>query len=98
MWGAVVGDAFIVLGIVKLARLAVGTSSLRRFDRRGWTALFAVGFVVAVFLEWAAQVLGLWGYSSLMPTLNVAGHIVGLAPIVQITLIPAASAYLSTRS
>jgi len=97
MWGAIVGDVFIVLGVVGLARLAVGSSSLRELDARGWTALIAVGFVAAVFLEWAAQVLGLWGYSSLMPTLNVAGHTVGLAPIIQITLLPAASAYLGTR-
>jgi len=42
--------------------------------------LLAVGFVAAVFLEWAAQVLALWDYSALMPTIRAFGHTVGLAP------------------
>jgi hypothetical protein len=50
-----------------------------------------------VFLEWAAQVLALWDYSALMLTIRVFGHAVGLAPVVQITLLPAASVYLETR-
>ena len=49
-------------------------------DARGWTALLAAGFVAAVFLEWAAQVLALWDYSTLVPTIRVFGHTVGLAP------------------
>lgn len=88
---------FIVLGIVKLSGLAVGHSSWEEFNGRSWVALLVTGFVGAVFLEWASQVLGLWGYTSLMPTLRVAGHTVGLAPVVQITLLPAVSTYLATQ-
>lgn len=97
MWGAIVGDMFIVLGVVTLSHLAVGSPSWEELNGRSWIALLVVGFVAAVFLEWASQVLGLWGYTSLMPTLHVAGHTVGLGPVVQITLLPAASAYLGTR-
>jgi hypothetical protein len=53
--------------------------------------------VASVGLEWAAQALDLWGYSDLMPTLTVLGHTVGLSPVVQVTTLPALSAWLATR-
>ena len=48
-------------------------------------------------LEWAAQALDLWGYSELMPTVEVLGRTVGLSPIVQVMLLPALSVYLASR-
>lgn len=103
MWGAILGDVLIVLGVAALARWAVGARPLaprgaRSLDVRGWTALLVVGFVASVFLEWAAQVLGLWGYSDLMPVIDVFGHTVGLSPVVQVTALPALSVYLAARS
>jgi hypothetical protein len=50
-----------------------------------------------LFLEWAAQVLALWDYSALMRRYGSSGHTVGLVPVAQITLLPAASVYLETR-
>lgn len=97
MWGAIVGDVVIVLGVAALAGLVVGGAHLAPPDVRGWAALLLVGFVAAVFLEWAAQALSLWGYSALMPTITVLGHTVGLSPVVQVTLLPAASVYLAMR-
>lgn len=98
MWAAIFGDMLIVLGVAALAGLLAGRQRLAPPDRRGWAALLAVGFAAAVFLEWAAQVLGLWGYSALMPTITVGGHTVGLAPVAQITLLPALSVYLATSA
>jgi len=69
-----------VLGAAAGAGLLAGRSRLAPPDARGWTALLAAGFVAAVFLEWAAQVLALWDYSALMPTIRAFGHTVGLAP------------------
>jgi len=69
-----------VLGAAAGAVLLVGRSRLASPDARGWAALLAAGFVAAVFLEWAAQVLALWDYSALMPTIRAFGHTVGLAP------------------
>lgn len=95
MWGAIVGDVLIVLGVVWASRpLAPRVAPP---DGRGWAALLAVGFVTSVGLEWAAQVLDLWGYSPLMPTLTVLGHTVGLSPIVQVTTLPAVSAWAAGR-
>ena len=88
MWGAIFGDVLIVLGVVFAACLLVGAANLKRLEQRGWLALLLVGFVASVLLEWLAQVLGLWGYSKWMPTVVVLGHPVGLAPILQVTVLP----------
>ncbi len=98
MWGAIVGDVLIVLGVTVLAALLVGAHRLRPPDAAGWAALVGVGLVAAVGLEWAAQALNLWGYTDLMPTLRVLGREVGLSPIVQVTMLPALCVRLAARS
>lgn len=97
MWGAIVGDVGIVLGVVGLARLTVGAESLINLDRCGWGSLLGIGFVASVALEWLARALGLWGYSPWMPTITVLGHTVGLSPLVQVTGLPALSVVLALR-
>lgn len=97
MWGAILGDVVIVLGVVLGAVLLVGARRVAPPDAVGWATLLGVGFVASVGLEWAAQALGLWGYSDLMPTLTVLGHTVGLSPIVQVTTLPALSVWGATR-
>ncbi len=97
MGGAILGDVLIVLGVAALAARLVGAGRLALPDVAGWSALLGVGFVAAAALEWAAQALGLWGYSDLMPTLLMAGREVGLAPVVQVTVLPAISVALATR-
>ena len=97
MWGAILGDVVIVLGVALGARLFAGADRLRPPDAVGWVALLGVGFVVAIGLEWAAQALDLWGYSDLMPTVTVLGHTVGLSPVVQVTTLPSLSVWLATR-
>lgn len=97
MWGAILGDVLVVLGVAALAVRLVGAARLRPPDGAGWAALLGVGLVAAVFLEWAAQALGLWGYTDLMPTLAVAGREVGLTPVVQVTLLPAFSVRMAHR-
>lgn len=97
MWGAILGDVLIVLGVALGAALLAGASRLQPPDGLGWAALLGVGFVASVGLEWGAQALGLWGYSGLMPTLTVLGHTVGLSPILQVTALPALSVWGATR-
>jgi hypothetical protein len=60
---------------------------------RGWITTLALGLAAGVLLEWFARALDLWSYSVLMPTLIVAGETVGLAPIIQVAVLPAASLY-----
>lgn len=97
MWGAIFGDVVIVLGVVLGATLFVGADRLRPPDALGWAGLLGVGFMASVGLEWAAQALGLWGYSDVMPTVSVAGHTVGLSPVVQVTTLPALAAWGAAR-
>jgi len=96
MWGAIAGDVVIVLGVVGLARLAVGADPLVSLNLQGWAGLLLIGFGASVGLEWAARALGLWGYSAWMPTITVLGHTVGLSPIVQVTGLPALSVAIAT--
>ncbi len=95
MWGAIFGDVLIVLGIVFAAALLVGATHLKPLDGKGWAALLCAGFIASVLLEWAAQMLGLWDYSNLMPTLTLFGYTVGLSPIIQVTTLPAASIFFA---
>ena len=62
-------------------------------SRRGWITTLALGLVAGVLLEWFARVLDLWNYSALMPTISVGDQTVGLAPIIQVTVLPATSLY-----
>lgn len=98
MWGAILGDVLIVLGVVYLARLLVGAPRFWPPTRTGWAALLGIGFVSSVGLEWLAIVMHLWDYGTLMPTLDVLGTPVGLSPIVQVTLLPAVSVFLARPS
>ena len=97
MWGAILGDGLIVLGIARLAQLLAGSRHVWPPDVHGWVTLLVVGFVASVGLEWIARAFDLWGYSDLMPMLVVAGHPVGLSPIVQVTLLPALSVYFASQ-
>ncbi len=94
---AILGDGVIVLGVALAAHLVVGSERLLPPDGMGWLVLLSIGFVAGVMLEWAALALGLWSYKPAMPTLKVGGRRVGLAPILQITLLPALSVYLATE-
>lgn len=97
MWGAIIGDVGIVLGVAYLALQITDLQHLAPPDRKGWAGLLAVGFVASVFLEWMAKALALWGYSELMPTFTLFGYTVGLSPVLQVTLLPALSVYFATR-
>ncbi len=95
MGGAIFGDVLIVLGVVWLAVLLIGNARLTPSDRKGYIALLGVGFITGVLLEWAAQTLGLWEYSNLMPTLTLFGYTVSLSPIIQVTAHPAAGVFFA---
>ena len=97
MWGAIAGDVVIVVGVVFTSALLFDGWRRTPPHIPGWLGLLLVGLVAGVGLEWLAQVLGLWGYTSLMPTVTVAGHAVGLSPVLQVALLPVLSLYLAAR-
>jgi hypothetical protein len=95
MSASIAGDVLIVLGVVTASWLAFGRSVSALLGFRGKIATIALGFVAGILLEWFARVLNLWSYSPLMPTIAVAGETVGLAPVIQVTILPAASLCLA---
>lgn len=97
MWGAIVGDVVIVFSIVCATALLAGIHHLSPPDSVGWLTLISTSFIASIALEWLAQYLALWNYSEWMPTADIAGFSVGLAPIVQITLLPPLSVFLAFR-
>ena len=93
MSAAIVGDVLIVLGVVATSWLSLGRSMPALLCSRGWITTLALGLVAGLLLEWFARVLNLWSYSALMPTISVGSQTVGLAPIIQVMILPAASLY-----
>jgi len=98
MASSVAGDVLINLGVTAAAERVAGRDAVRQLTPRGTAALLGVGLVAAVGLEWGAQRLGLWRYTDRMPTARVAGHDVGLLPVVQVTALPALAAWASRRA
>lgn len=98
MWGAILGDVLIVLGIAYAAKVVVGKGHITPPDEWGWLVLLLFGFVTSIVLEGAAQALDLWHYSALMPTVHIGGHAVGLSPIIQVTFLPALSVWLASHT
>lgn len=94
---ATLGDGLIVLGVAGGACLLAGLPHVRSMDVRGCLALLGVGLISGVVLEWIPRVLGWWTYNEQMPVLLMFGTEVGLAPVLQATLLPALSVYLGTR-
>ena len=94
MWAAIAGDVLIVLGVVAISSML---ASLNPPVVSGWLALASTSFVASIALEWFAQYLRLWEYSTWMPTIDLLGFSVGLAPIAQITLLPLLSVFLAFR-
>lgn len=97
MWGAIAGDVLIVMGIVAIATVLTGKAHLNPPDSSGWVALISISFIASILLEWLALYLDLWTYSAWMPTVDLFGFLVGLAPVAQITLLPPLSVMLAFR-
>ncbi len=93
---AVLGDAVAVVAVAWGASLLVGSAALMPPNGAGVLALVALAFPLSVVLERLALALDLWRYKPAMPTAPVLGRSVGLAPIAQITVLPAVSVVLAT--
>lgn len=95
MWGAVVGDVVIVLTITFISSMFA--RHLNPPDKNGWLVLGGTSLIASIALEWLAIYFELWSYSAWMPTTNILGFSVGLAPIAQITLLPSLSVFLAHK-
>ena len=91
MLAAVLGDVVLVLGVFWGAGRLVGRQRVAPPDALCWCALLGLGLAAGLLVEWAARSLNLWRYGPLMPTVEVFGATIGLAPIVQMLVLPALS-------
>lgn len=94
MWTAIIGDIFIVLGCWKAMKMISERTGLYQYRI---IIMLLISIIVAIFLEWLAISLNLWSYNNMMPTLMIGGHAIGISPIIQISILPALSFYLSER-
>ena len=96
MLGAVLGDVLLILGVFWGAALLVGKRRVAPPDALGWCVLLGLGLAAGLLVEWTARALNLWKYGPLMPTAEVFGAAIGLAPIVQMLVLPALSVRIAT--
>ncbi|MFB6230642.1 MAG: hypothetical protein ABEL04_05740 [Salinibacter sp.] len=85
---ATLGDA-VATGILTAAAAGVlGPGHVQPLSVGGATLLLALGLGAGIAFETGARQLDLWRYRDAMPTLRIAGHPVGLAPVLQMTILP----------
>jgi len=85
-----VGDVVITLLVLAFLRLLKKDSLQTAAD---FMALAIIGFIIAVFIEQNALLVGKWSYAPSMPLIPYL-H-VGLAPILQMTILLPLSFYLA---
>lgn len=93
------GDLLIALSALTLALVLAGDNKWP--TRRFWqVAVLALLFGVAytAFSEWLNVVVrASWAYSDLMPVISIGGLRLGLSPIMQWMVVPAAAFLLTGR-
>jgi hypothetical protein len=94
---ATLGDGLAVSAIALLAFWLLGRRRLSPPTALAWGLMAGGGALLGVYLEWQALVWDLWRYNADMPTVSVAGHAIGVAPVAQMILLPAISVYLTLR-
>jgi hypothetical protein len=96
MTGAIFGDVVLVLGLLLLTTLLMGAEHILAPTIPGLGVLTGLSFAVSIVCEWVARWVNLWKhYKPSMPTVRIAGQLVGISPIAQITLLPLASTLLA---
>jgi len=92
---ATLGDAVATLAFAAGTAAILGPTDVQPLNRAGSAMLLGVGFVAGMVFETCARWLGLWRYKDTMPTLRVAGHEVGLVPVLQMTVLPVLSVWMA---
>lgn len=93
------GDLLIALSSLTLALLLAGNHSWPR-DRFWLVAILTIvfGTLYAVFSEWLNVVVrASWAYSERMPVISIFGLNIGLSPLLQWVVIPAAAFTIMRR-
>ncbi|MFB6098950.1 MAG: hypothetical protein ABEK84_07560 [Salinibacter sp.] len=86
---ATLGDAVATVVFAGLTAAILGPDYVRPFSGAGAALLLGLGLEAGLVFETVARRLDLWRYRDIMPTIRIAGHHVGIAPVLQMTLLPA---------
>lgn len=95
---AILGDVLLVLGVAGASVIICGSSNVFPLSLKGCISLITIGFIAGLLLEWIAKALDWWTYNELMPVISVMGETVGLAPLLQVTLLPFLSVLLTDKA
>jgi hypothetical protein len=93
------GDLLIAMSSLVLALVTVGDGFWPA--RRAWqvaalTILFGVGYTI--YSEWLnISVRAAWAYSEWMPVITIGKLQIGISPLLQWTVLPAAAAWIAHR-
>lgn len=91
-----VGDVIITLSVYFIVALLKNDYHwVGILSRKDLIALAVIGFFIAIGIEWRALLFGRWEYAPSMPTLSY--FLVGLSPILQMTLLTPLSFYMVQR-
>ncbi len=86
---ATLGDAVATAFFTGATAALLGPAQVRPLSADGVALLLGLGLGAGLVFESVARVLDLWRYKETMPTIRVAGHDIGLVPVLQMTLLPA---------
>lgn len=87
------GDVVITLVVYFIVALLKNDINwISALNKKDIAILAAIGFFIAVGIEWRALLFGGWAYAEMMPIIPYLG--VGLAPILQMTFLLPFSMYL----
>lgn len=85
---ATLGDAGATVAFATGTAAALGPVPVRPLSLLGGVVLLTLGLGGGVLFETVARTLDFWCYKDTMPTRRIAGHDVGLVPILQMTILP----------
>lgn len=93
---ATVGDvAYTLFAVLLFALFKKNSNWFNETKSRDYILLAVLGFLISLFVEYKALILGKWFYLSAMPIIPLLN--VGLSPIVQMTILLPFTVYISSN-
>lgn len=93
---ATLGDAVAAVVLTAVVAAGLGPTHVQLLSGAGITLLVALGLVAGIIFEACARQLDLWRYKNTMPTIGLGRYQLGVAPVVQMTVLPALAVGIAT--
>jgi hypothetical protein len=92
---ATLGDAVATVACAAGTAAVLGPAHVQPLTMAGAATLLGVGLAAGLVFETVARALDLWHYEDSMPTLRIGRYHVGVAPILQMTILPVLSVWVA---